>query len=984
MNIVIVSPGMAHDGNTLKEKSLGGSETAAIQLAEAIARRKDPFGRLCNVVVFSPCEKPMEANGVRYLPIQAAGEHMAGADIDVLIVSRALEALMRPHSAKVCLLWCHDLAIGRQAEAFRGISYQVDRVLLMSQFQAKQYTEVYGLPEEGMEVIRNGIDLGLFPAPYSVPREPGLMVYGARPERGLENLVRPGGIMDELLKRKIPANLAVAFYDNTTEQMRPFYESLWARCRELPNVRLLGSLTKKQLYDLYSRAWLYVYPTPGAVSPNFAEISCISAMEAAACGLPFLTNDVGALGETVGKGTGIVVRGAGTDEQNNAIFVREIGRLLKDEAAWKRLSGEAYKRGATLSWDSVAETLVSLGDSIMREKSADPAALYKHFYRLSEIDGCRKLEEMAGGAPIDLCEREQARVKEGWAFTESPEAYRAQYEKVDAGASVDHYATSENEPRLQMLLQFLRAQPGKFKQVLDYGCWIGHQTIRVANELGKDAQVMGVDVTKRNIDLAQECRAKYAKHGNVEFKVYDEMSPDDGEMGLGKWRPVGGFFDLVICNEVLEHVVDPHALIDRLEGWCMPGGTIFLTTPAGAWEYLSYETFPHRCHLRHFEQADLMDLFGEKKGIQIYWRASAQDDRGLAIGHHYVSYTMPAEGEPAVPTGRIDWNRKLAYQAPRQTLSVCVIAKNAEGLLGRMLKSIAPVADEIVLADTGSTDHTRAIAERHGAKVIEGPNPLDPKVEGFEEARNVSIAGAKGSWVLWIDCDEELLNPAKLHKYLRQNVLSAYGVQQHHLSVDPPMSIKPDIPMRLFRNGCGIRFFGIVHEHPETEINKGVGLATILSDTWIAHDGYLTEDVRRSRFLRNIDLVVRDRKKYPERILGHFLWLRDLIHLCRYRMEQMNGRGPDPQMLQWAAEAQRLYENRYLENPHDPMSPDALQYYSEANRILGAGVPLRFRMQVANSPEREIAGQFRTAELAARFMSAVVKVVAGQIEQKYF
>nr|MDA8121775.1 hypothetical protein [Deltaproteobacteria bacterium] len=91
MNIVIVSPGMAHDGNTLKEKSLGGSETAAIQLAEAIARKKDAFGRMCNVVVFSPCEKPMEANGVRYLPIQAAAEHMAGADIDVLIVSRAIE-----------------------------------------------------------------------------------------------------------------------------------------------------------------------------------------------------------------------------------------------------------------------------------------------------------------------------------------------------------------------------------------------------------------------------------------------------------------------------------------------------------------------------------------------------------------------------------------------------------------------------------------------------------------------------------------------------------------------------------------------------------------------------------------------------------------------------------------------------------------------------------------------------------------------------
>jgi len=257
-------------------------------------------------------------------------------------------------------------------------------------------------------------------------------------------------------------------------------------------------------------------------------------------------------------------------------------------------------------------------------------------------------------------------------------------------------------------------------------------------------------------------------------------------------------------------------------------------------------------------------------------------------------------------------------------------------------------------------------------------------VEGFEEARNVSIAGAKGAWILWIDCDEELLNPAKIHKYLRQNVLNAYGLQQHHLSVDPPMAMKPDIPMRLFRNGHGIRFYGIVHEHPETEINKGVGAATILSDLWIAHDGYLTEEVRRSRFLRNIDLVVRDRKKYPERILGYFLWLRDLIHLTRYRMEQMNGRGPDPQMIEWAQEAQGLYEKRYLENPIDPMSPDALQYYSEANRILRVGIPLRFKMAVGDGAEREIVGQFRTAEHASKFMAAVIRITAGQLEAKYF
>jgi glycosyltransferase involved in cell wall biosynthesis len=290
----------------------------------------------------------------------------------------------------------------------------------------------------------------------------------------------------------------------------------------------------------------------------------------------------------------------------------------------------------------------------------------------------------------------------------------------------------------------------------------------------------------------------------------------------------------------------------------------------------------------------------------------------------------------------------------------------------------------IVCADTGSTDHTKEIAARYGAIILDGPNPLDPKVEGFEEARNFSIQGARGSWILWIDDDEELLQPERLNKYLRKNPMNGYGLQQHHLSVDPPMALKPDMPIRLFRNGMGIRFFGIVHEHPERELNKGVGNGITLSDTWIAHDVYLTEAIRKGRFLRNIDLVFRDRKKYPERILGYFLLLRDLIHLTRYHLQMNNGAGPTPQVMAWAREAKELFESRYLNNPTDPMVPDALTYYSEANRILGLGLPVRFKFQIANTPEKEIVGQFSDSSKMAGFIASVLKGVGGHFEGRWF
>lgn len=970
MNFVLVSPGMPHDGNTIKERSLGGSETAAIQLAEALAKGKDPFGGKNRVIVFSPCERPVAVNEVQYLPIQASAEYARGADIDVLIVSRAADFLMHPHNAKVCFLWCHDLALRRTEGQVRGTMYQIDRVLLMSQFQKEQYKEVYGIPDEGIEVIRNGIDLSLFPAPRkSIDKVKGQMVYCARPERGLENLVRPGGIMEQLAKEVPEATLLVAHYDNTVEQMKSYYEMLWSRCKELPNVRLLGSLTKKQLYDLYSRSWLYVYPTPSGMAQTFDEISCISAMEARACGLPFLSTARGALKETVAPGTGVLIPGDGFDEDVQRRFVKEIKRLYHDEIGWQRLSREAYKQGISLTWEPVAGRLTLLADEIMAERTSDPDRVYKQFLRVSDIEMCREIEK---DHPLPLCEKEKKFVAKGWAFTESPEAYREHYKLVDAGATVDHWEQSEGETRWLTLRDFLRRNKGKIKNVLDYGCWIGHQTIRAANEL-PEAQFVGVDVTPRNIDLANECREKYAKGKNVRFTVLDEMQI------LGMDAPPIAFekYDLVLCNEVLEHVLDPGVLMEKLEQVCKQGGTIFITTPYGPWEAMSYESFPYRCHLRHYEMNDLMDIFGKKKDVQVFYRQVTKDDLGTPCGHHYVIY----ENDPGRVTGTVNLQRKLRWQAPRETVSVCMIAYNAESMLHRTLKSVRKFADEVIIAvDPKTTDSTRSIAECYGATVIDGLNPM---VVGFDEARNHSIAQAKGDWILWIDSDEEMLSPSKLIKYLRPNILNAYGLQQHHLSVDPPMNMKPDLPMRLFRNRKGMRFYGVVHEHPETEMNKGVGYALVISDTWIAHDGYLTEDVRRNRFLRNIDLVVRDRAKYPDRILGYFLWLRDLIHLCRYRLEQNNGTGPDAQVLGWAREAQKLYEERYLKAPNDPMAPDALSYYSEANRLLGEGVPMQVKLRVGNEGEREFMAQFRTSDAAAEFMATTMKSTVGKYEGKY-
>ena len=181
---------------------------------------------------------------------------------------------------------------------------------------------------------------------------------------------------------------------------------------------------------------------------------------------------------------------------------------------------------------------------------------------------------------------------------------------------------------------------------------------------------------------------------------------------------------------------------------------------------------------------------------------------------------------------------------------------DAQAALYRCLESVKPIADEIIVCDTGSSDRTMEIAREYTDQVYEIPWDDD-----FAAARNRSIEKATGDWVLWIDADEYLLGAENLGKYLRDNMYNGYVIRQHHHAIDA--EFKPDVPVRLFRNRMGIRFFGCVHEHPETGLNEGVKPAVILGDVHVMHDGYVTENVRRRRFLRNLPMVLKDRKRHP-------------------------------------------------------------------------------------------------------------------------
>jgi glycosyltransferase involved in cell wall biosynthesis len=110
----------------------------------------------------------------------------------------------------------------------------------------------------------------------------------------------------------------------------------------------------------------------------------------------------------------------------------------------------------------------------------------------------------------------------------------------------------------------------------------------------------------------------------------------------------------------------------------------------------------------------------------------------------------------------------VAPAAPdKLPLTVAIIALNASAQIGPCLASVG-FADEVLVVDSGSTDATVEIAQRHGARV-ETKEWL-----GFGRQKQHAVSIAKHDWVLCLDVDE------RVTETLAQSVRAALAGRRYH------------------------------------------------------------------------------------------------------------------------------------------------------------------------------------------------------------
>ena len=142
-----------------------------------------------------------------------------------------------------------------------------------------------------------------------------------------------------------------------------------------------------------------------------------------------------------------------------------------------------------------------------------------------------------------------------------------------------------------------------------------------------------------------------------------------------------------------------------------------------------------------------------------------------------------------------------------------MIVRDEERTIGRVLAQAAEFCDELIVVDTGSTDNTRSIAERNGAKVLEFE-----WIDDFSVARQFSFDACTGDWVLWLDADD-VLTPEVRAAYgaVKQQVLSdsldsVWAPYRYHFDPQTGVCTYAFNRERLVRRVPGVHWAGVVHE----------------------------------------------------------------------------------------------------------------------------------------------------------------------------
>jgi glycosyltransferase involved in cell wall biosynthesis/phospholipid N-methyltransferase len=817
--ISIVTDGLEFNGNSLNEKSLGGSESAVIYIANELSKIDNN-----EVTVYCKCDKPGIYNNVDYRSNKDFTKDNK-SQMDVCIVSRFTSFLALNIDSKLNILWVHDIDV----EEIELSLSKIDKIFCLSEFQKKLYQEKYLIDDTIFYLTTNGYDSNLVQEPILYKDKQNDYIYASRPERGLLKLLKD--IWPKILEKEPNSTLHLCGYLNTNiPKDHPVFElyqeinKVLAKSKGIINH---GNLLKAGFYKLLNKCKYMIYPT------DFPEISCINAIEAQANGCLVITTDDFALSETVKSNTKIKI--SNTYEQE---FL-ELLTNYKDQIYDQEIEFAKKSIEKKYSWKGIAKEWNNLIDSVFITRSIqNKESIYKRLEYNSDLVALKILEP--------LNDKYYKLVN----FAEYCNIYETEY--IPSGGV--------NNSRVQGLIDLIKKDIACLNydlNILELGCNDGIIIRNIAKQL--DIYIDKLYAIDSNNNALNDLKSNLPNINII----------NDNVLNIYKHNYLD--VNVIILGEILEHIEDTTGFLNDIMSIIRNRTLFVFTTPFGPWEAMIKDN-PLKHHVHHFELNDIKEIFKDVELNIVKNITNTYGRKGEYCSHWIYSFVVEPNNIPKFY--KPNYVNKFIKTRPYKTISASLIVKNEEDNLSRCLKSIKDISDEIIIVDTGSTDTTKEIASRFTNKIYDLKWEEEDGLGNFARARNYSLSKCTSDYILWIDADEELIHPTQLVDFITSGYYDSILIKQRScIAIGDSFNEFDDTHHdRLFKNQ-GIEFTGVVHEYPCFENNDWIKKGLFQDISFIAHYGTINKYQRNERITNKyLDLIIKNYNTFPNRPIAQYYY----------------------------------------------------------------------------------------------------------------
>jgi glycosyltransferase involved in cell wall biosynthesis len=284
-----------------------------------------------------------------FRPARIVWEQLA---LPLAVAARRIDVLLNPGFTAPILCGCpqvtvfHDLQHKRHPEHFRWFdlpfwrwllfwSAHVSRILIAdSEATLDDLKRFYRLPQDQIRMVPLGVDASFF----QVVRRPEpflLSVSTLHPHKNFDRLLR---VFAEFRRGRPEFRLVIA-------GLRGFNSARLDALRHTlglaGSVEFTGWIPREELYDLYARAFAFVYPS------TFEGFG-LPVLEALAAGVPTACSRIEPLASTAADAA------LQFDPADEADMAGAIERIVGDEPLRARLTAAGPRRAALFSWTATA------------------------------------------------------------------------------------------------------------------------------------------------------------------------------------------------------------------------------------------------------------------------------------------------------------------------------------------------------------------------------------------------------------------------------------------------------------------------------------------------------------------------------------------------------------------------------------------------------------------------------------------------------